>query len=156
MKGKNEVRIMGNIAEGAKLNYSHTDQKAIAIFSIKTSVEKHGDNYIEFIPCIAFGKVAELCAKNLKDGDRVFIDGHIQSRTVNKLGVDYLSTRVAVDELYFLERREDAKFEEIRNGNVIRRKFTDNDDAKIADKLYKQEHQKTLSAIYDMVKTLKN
>lgn len=156
MKGKNEVRIMGNLSEGAKLNYSHTDKKAIANFSIKTSVEMNGDNYIEFIPCIAFGKIAELCAKNLKAGDRVCIDGHIQSRTVNKLGVDYLSTLVAVDELYFLERREVAKFKEIRNGNVIRRKIIDNDDTEIADKLYKQEHQKTLSAIYDMVKTFKN
>lgn len=144
MKGLNKVQIMGNANLISELKYGHKDQVELCSVRIKCSYATASKTIVEMINCIAFGSMARLCHDNLKEGDRILIEGHIQTRAKNKLGVEYNQTSVVIDNLYFLERRDMKSVKETRTGDVVRRvpeKIIDDDDTDVASRLYAENRK---------------
>jgi len=78
---------------------------------------KTKDRTADFITCAAFEKVGTFITRYFHKGERIGIEGHIQTGSYEKNGVKVYTTDVIVDSAEFVERRmkqeqpkEDSKF----------------------------------------------
>lgn len=69
----------------------------------------------DFINIVAFGKTAETLGKHVKKGQRVLIQGHIQTGSYDKDGKTIYTTDVVVDRFEFIESapKKDEPFKSI-------------------------------------------
>jgi len=84
----------GVVAFSVALDDSYIDKSG-------TKIEK-----TEWVKCVAFGKIAELCGKYLHKGDKVYCEGKLQTRKWDdKDGNKRYSTEMVVLHVIFLESR---------------------------------------------------
>lgn len=102
----NKVILHGRLARDPELKYTTTG-KAVASFSIAVN-RKHSSNNnnqgptADFIPCIAWEKLAEITANNLIKGSEILIEGRMQVRSYEtQNGSKRYVTEVVVGELEF-------------------------------------------------------
>jgi single-strand DNA-binding protein len=71
---------------------------------------KYGDKTTtEWIRCVVFGKLANVCNEYLKKGTQVFVSGRLQSRKwTDKEGVERVSTEIIVNTLQMLATGKNA------------------------------------------------
>lgn len=115
----NKVTIIGRLTKDPEIRYN-TNGLAIARFNLavnRRSEEKKAD----FIPCIAFGKTAEVMEKYVFKGNKIGIAGHIQTGSYkNKDEKTVYTVDVIVDELEFLEnKKNNGSAKEPAEGNNI-------------------------------------
>ena len=78
--------------------------------AVERKFKKDGEPTADFIPCVAFGKLAEFAEKYFRQGLRVSVSGHIQtSNYTNKDGVKVYTTQVVIEEQEFAESRAEQK-----------------------------------------------
>lgn len=81
----NTVQILGNLARDPELRFTKTG-RAVATFTVAAtntyidSATNETKEQTAFINCVAWGKLGESVG-NLKKGNRVFVDGRIQTRS---------------------------------------------------------------------------
>ena len=84
MANLNRVFMIGNLTRDPELRYIPSGQ-AVATFSIAmnrvytTNGERKED--VSFVRVVTWAKRAEVCAKYLKKGSPVFVEGRLQSRS---------------------------------------------------------------------------
>ena len=67
---------------------------------------KEGQQTADFIPCVAWDKLAEVIGNNLAKGRRIGIEGRLQTRTYEaKDGSKRSAFDVAIDEMEFLDSK---------------------------------------------------
>lgn len=104
----NKVILMGRLTRDPEVRYSQGENTmAIARYTLAvnrrySSTEPNAD----FISCVAFGKLAEVAEKYLKQGSKITISGRIQTGSyTNKNGVKVYTTDVVVEEQEFAESK---------------------------------------------------
>lgn len=80
----NKVFLLGNAGVDAEVRFTQSGQ-AVANFSIATTekwLDKSGQKQerTEWHRIVVWGKQAELCGELVKKGDKVFIEGRIQTK----------------------------------------------------------------------------
>lgn len=84
-KGLNKVMLIGNLGGDPELRYT-TSGQPVANFSVATS-ESYRDNNenlverTEWHKIVVWGKLAEICKQYLKKGEKVYIEGKLQTRS---------------------------------------------------------------------------
>ncbi|MCR1167288.1 single-stranded DNA-binding protein [Clostridium botulinum] len=99
---------IGNLTKDVEIRNSASDT-AIANFTIaiRRNFKNNGEYESDFINCIAFNKTAEILGKYTHKGSKIGIAGRIQTRSYdNKEGNKVYVTEIVVDEVEFLEKRE--------------------------------------------------
>lgn len=102
MSSLNKVQVIGNLCKDPEVRYSG-DGKAIAnlnVASSETWKDKSGEKQekTEFHRVVVFGFSAEFAEKYLKKGQKVYVEGKLQTRKwTNKEGVDVYTTEIVVD-----------------------------------------------------------
>ena len=82
----NSVQLLGNLARDPEIRFTKTG-RAVAMFTVactRTYVPMGSTEQREltdFIPCVAWGNLAENCGNNLAKGTRVFVQGRISVRS---------------------------------------------------------------------------
>jgi len=82
----NSVQLLGNLARDPEVRYTKTG-KAVALFTVActTTYIPYGSQepreYTDFVPCVAWGNLAETCGNNLAKGSRVFVEGRFNTRS---------------------------------------------------------------------------
>ncbi len=80
----NRVFIMGNLGQDPELRYTQS-QTPVVTMSVATTdvrmVEGQRQEQTEWHRVVVWGKQAENCAKYLKKGRSVFVEGKIQTRS---------------------------------------------------------------------------
>ncbi|MEN6414045.1 MAG: single-stranded DNA-binding protein [Veillonellales bacterium] len=78
----NKVILVGNLARDPEVRYTQTG-KAVASFTIAVNRfgGGQGQNQADFIPIVAWEKLAEVCGNNLTKGRRVLVEGRLQIRS---------------------------------------------------------------------------
>lgn len=82
----NSVQLLGNLARDPEIRFTKTG-KAVAMFTVactRTYVPAGSTEQREltdFIPCVAWGNLAENCGNSLAKGSRVFVQGRISVRS---------------------------------------------------------------------------
>ncbi len=98
----NKVQLIGNVGKDPEIKFTQ-DGKPIANLSIATSdtwKDKQGQKQekTEWHKIVAFGKLAEIIQQYVKKGDKLFVEGKLQTKKwTDKSGQDRDTTEVVLD-----------------------------------------------------------
>ena len=104
----NKVILMGRLTREPELRYSQSNNPlAIARYTLAVARKvKTNDTEADFINCIAFGKSAEFVEKYFRQGQRVLIEGRLQTGSyTNKEGQKVYTTDIIVDSQEFADSK---------------------------------------------------
>ena len=100
---------IGRLVRDAETRYSQGENsKAVARFTIAVDrkFKTDGEQNADFITCVAFGKTAEFVEKYFKQGNKIAVEGHIQTGSyTNKDGVKVYTTEIMVEQVEFCESK---------------------------------------------------
>lgn len=127
VRSLNKVLLIGNLTRDPNLRYT-PNGSAVASFSIATNrswMPSDGgekQEKAEFHNIVAWSKLAELCGQLLHKGDKVYVEGRLQTRDwQTKEGQDRQTTEIVIDNMILLTSRSGAAMGESN--------FTPNDEA---------------------------
>lgn len=103
----NKVILVGRLTQDPEVRYTQSG-KAVASFTIAVNrFAGQGKNEADFVPIVAWEKLAETCGNNLTKGQRVLIEGRLQIRSYEANdGQKRRVTEVIAQNLEFLERKQ--------------------------------------------------
>lgn len=111
----NKVMLIGNLARDPSLRTT-TIGTSVCNFTLITnrdftdSKTNTKQEIPEFHSIVAWSGLAEVCAKILKTGDRVYVEGRIQSKKyTDKTGIERNATEIVISEMMLLPRGRDAE-----------------------------------------------
>ena len=114
----NKAILIGRLTRDPELRTASND---ISVTSFTIAVDRNfnnqqGEKETDFIPVVAWRKLADTCAKYLAKGRLVAVSGRMQVRSYEgKDGKRYI-TEVVADEVQFLEKAESKeKFVEVED-----------------------------------------
>ena len=123
----NQCNFIGRLGRDAESVNTSTGT-AMTKFSIAVSEEYLSKGTAEkvksteWVNCVAFGKLADVCAKYLKKGSKVYVSGKFKTnKYVNKDGVEKVAFQINVNELQMLN------FVDQQEEKVDTSEFTDED-----------------------------
>ena len=123
----NKVILMGRLTKDVELRYTQTG-KAVATFTLAVD-RKKGENApanaptADFIPCVAWDKLAELAGNHLSKGRQALVEGHIQVRSYKaKDGSNRYTTEVILEKMEFVGSKSDNE-NNANNGNYGQQGF---------------------------------
>lgn len=101
----NKVMLVGRLAADPE---TRTTQSGITACSFRIAVQRRfanadGVREADFISCVAWRQTADFIAKYFRKGNRIGLEGAIQTRTYDKDGVTHYVTEVLVDNVEFVE-----------------------------------------------------
>ncbi|EGW38998.1 single-stranded DNA-binding protein [Desulfosporosinus sp. OT] len=105
----NRVVLVGRLTKDPELRYSPS---GVAVANFTLAVDRkfknaQGEKETDFIPCVVFRQLAELCANYLAKGKLASVDGRIQIRTYNdKDGQKRWVTEVVAEDVHFLSPKD--------------------------------------------------
>lgn len=103
----NKVILVGRLAQDPEVRYTQSG-KAVASFAIAVNrFSGQGQREADFIPIVAWEKLAEICGNNLTKGQRVLIEGRLQIRSYETNdGQKRRVAEVIAQNMEFLERKQ--------------------------------------------------
>lgn len=107
-RGLNKVMIIGHLRQDPEMRYTSSG-KAVTSFSVGVPRSWHdaqGDRHeeTEWFTVVSWGGLAEICQQHLRDGDRVYIEGRLQTRQwQDEQGHTQRATEVIAREMIMLE-----------------------------------------------------
>lgn len=108
MASYNRVTLLGNLGADPELRYTKSN-KAVCNMTVATSFRpKAGPEQTEWHRVIAWENNAENCAKFLKKGRQVFVDGRLANRKWEKDGHQHVTTEIIADRIMFIGSSEKA------------------------------------------------
>ena len=105
----NRVVLVGRLTRDPELRYSPS---GVAVTNFTLAIDRkfknaQGEREADFIPCVVFKQLAELCANYLAKGKLASVDGRIQIRTYNdKDGQKRWVTEVIAEDVHFLSPKD--------------------------------------------------
>ena len=103
----NSVQLVGRFVKDPEIKYSDSGT-SIARFTIAVDrrFKQNGENAADFISCIAFGKTAEFIEKYFRKGNRIGLNGRIQTGSYTKQdGQKVYTTDVVAENVEFVESK---------------------------------------------------
>ena len=106
----NKIILIGRLTKEPELRYT-TSNVAVAQFSLAVNRDfknQQGEYEADFINCVAYIKLAETIAEYTRKGDKLGVEGRLQTRTYqNSEGKNVYVTEVIVNGIEFLEARKE-------------------------------------------------
>lgn len=113
----NKVILIGRLARDPEVRYTQSG-KAVASFALAVdrrfarNAENNGQPTADFIPIVAWSKLAEICGNNLVKGRRISVEGRMQVRNYDAQdGTKRYVTEVIADEIEFLDSKSQGAHE---------------------------------------------
>jgi len=105
----NKVILVGRLTQDPEVRYTQNG-KAVASFTIAVNrFSGQGQKEADFIPVVAWEKLAETCGNNLTKGQRVLIEGRLQIRAYEANdGQKRRVAEVIAQGMEFLERKQNT------------------------------------------------
>ena len=111
----NRVVLVGRLTKDIELRFTQ-NEKAVGNFSLAVErkyKDNEGNNPVDFIDCVSFGKNAETLSKYAHKGDLIGIEGSIQKREYDdKEGKKHYITEIMVDKITFISTKKKKNQEE--------------------------------------------
>lgn len=104
----NKVFIIGRLTRDPETRYTQTGK---AVTNITVAVDDgFGENKkTNFVPVVAWDKLAEVIANNLQKGRRVMVEGKLQIQDYEKDGLKRRSTDVVAQNIEFLDSKKEEQ-----------------------------------------------
>lgn len=112
-RGINKVIIVGNLGSDPEFRQLDGGNSAVTL-SVATSDSWKDKNTgqsqekTEWHRCVAFGRIAEICADYLKQGSKVYLEGSLRTRSYDKDGQKHYVTEIVFREMQMLDSKESA------------------------------------------------
>jgi single-strand DNA-binding protein len=109
----NKAILLGNLGKDPEVKYTQ-QQMAICRFPIATSSRRKDQSgqwvdQTEWHNIVTFGKNAENCARFLKKGSQVFVDGEIRTnKWQDKEGRDRYTTEIIANSVQFIGKKGES------------------------------------------------
>lgn len=106
----NHVTLIGHLTKDPEVRYTQSGN-TVATFTLAVDrrVSKDKPKEADFIPCVVWGKTAEVVERWCKKGKQLAVEGRIQARSYNaKDGSKRYVTEVIVSELELLGSKNDS------------------------------------------------
>ena len=113
MASFNRVILLGNLGQDPELRHT-ANQVAVGNLSIATTDYRKGSDgekqeFTEWSRVVVWNKTAENCAKFLKKGSSVLVEGRLQTRSYeDKEGVKRYVTEVVASSVTFVGKKDNA------------------------------------------------
>lgn len=111
----NKAILIGRTTRDAEVRSTQSG-KEVAIFTLAVDRDyknAQGEREADFIPCVAWGKLAEICGKYLTKGKQCAVAGRIQVRNYeDNNGQKRYVTEIVVSDLQLLGSRQDGQAQE--------------------------------------------
>lgn len=117
----NHVTLIGHLTKDPEIRYTSSGT-CVGTFTLAVDrrVQKDKPKEADFIPCVAWGKTAEVVGNYCKKGKQVAVEGRIQTRTYDaKDGTKKYVTEVIVSHLELIGNREGGRAQGAPSGNYI-------------------------------------
>jgi len=103
----NKVILVGRLAQDPEVRYTQSG-KAVASFSLAVNrYAGQGQTEADFIPIVAWEKLAEICGNNLTKGQRILIEGRLTIRSYEANdGQKRRVAEVIAQNMEFLEKKQ--------------------------------------------------
>ncbi len=105
----NKAIIYGTLGRDPELKALPGGQSVVSFSMATTSTWKDANGVkqedTQWHNIVCFGKRADVLAQYVKKGDRLFVEGKMQTRSWEKDGVKHYRTEVVVDDFQFGERK---------------------------------------------------
>lgn len=105
----NQVTLLGRLTKDFKAMKSGETKIVLGTLAINRPFAKDGQQQADFINIKAFNKTAETLVKFVKKGQRILINGTIQTGSYEKDGKTVYTTDVLVNGFEFIETKEKEK-----------------------------------------------
>ena len=110
----NNVCLMGNLTKDPIVNEYGKGKDAGLCSRITLAVRRNADD-TDFISCVAFGKTAEMIDSYVAKGDKIAIEGRIQTGSYeDKEGNKRYTTDVVISRVHFAgsKKKDDEEVED--------------------------------------------
>jgi single-strand DNA-binding protein len=112
-RGLNKIMIIGNLGRDPEMRYTPSG-RPVTSFSVAVSRswntsdgERHTET--EWFNVVAWGNLAEICKQYLSKGQRVYVEGRLQTRRWEDTeGRKHTSTEIVANEMIILDDRREA------------------------------------------------
>ena len=108
----NRTEFVGRTVKELELRKTQGGTSVVK-FTLAVPRRKKGET--DWIPCIAYGKTAELLEQYVRKGHRIGVCGHLQTGSYEKEGRKIYTADVIVDEVEFLEKKETEGFVQVQD-----------------------------------------
>lgn len=136
----NKAILMGRLTRDPEVRYTSTTNTAVCNFTlaIDRRFSRQGEErQADFIPIVAWGKLAEFCGNYFQKGRQVAVVGRIQTRTWDdNEGKRHYVTEVVAEEAYFADSK--------RSGNNTSQDSSNEDTSQENDGFYPLEEDDEL------------
>ena len=99
--GVNHCHFIGNLGKDPEMKYT-ADSVAICNFSIAVTEKWKNKDNTEWVGCVAFNKLAEICGEYLSKGSPVYVSGKWHTSSWDKDGVRQYRTELTVNDMTML------------------------------------------------------
>lgn len=109
-RGLNKVMIIGNLGRDPEMRYTPSG-KPVTSFSVATSrtwVTSDGErkDATEWFNVVSWGNLAEICNQYLRKGSKVYVEGHLQTRSWDDAeGNKHFRTELVANEMIILDSK---------------------------------------------------
>jgi single-strand DNA-binding protein len=97
----NLCQFIGRLGRDPETRYT-AGGEAVTSFSLAVGWMGKDKEGVEWVRCVAFGKLAELAGQYLAKGKQCYVAGRFKTRKFEKDGQDHYTTEVNADTIQFL------------------------------------------------------
>jgi single-strand DNA-binding protein len=121
-RGLNKVMLIGNLGRDPEMRYTPSG-KPVTSFSLAASrnwVSADGERHdeTEWFNVVAWGNLAEICNQYLSKGQKVYVEGRLQTRSwEDENGQKHFRTEVVANEMIILAGRLE-QFESLNSAEI--------------------------------------
>jgi len=83
MASFNKIILMGNLAAKPDLRYTKSNKE---VCNLVVAVNDYSTNDVDYLPVVAWGKLAVSCNDKLKKGSAVLVEGTLKKRSYEYKG----------------------------------------------------------------------
>ena len=134
VRSLNKVMLIGNLTRDPNLRYT-PNSTAVCSFGLATNRSwTSGDNgekqeRVDFHNIVSWSKLAEICGQLLHKGDKVYVEGRIQTRDwKTEDGAERRITEIVIDNMMLLNSRNGAAQSDDRETNEAEETETAGDE----------------------------
>lgn len=110
MSGFNKIILVGRLATEPEMKYTPSGKPVVnfVLAVDRSHTNAKGEREADFIPIIAWSRLAEICAQYLNKGKLVAIDGRLQTRSYEVDGQKRKAYEVVANDMRMLDRANQA------------------------------------------------
>ena len=123
----NKAILIGNVGKEPEIRKTQSGI-SVANFSLATSKKVKGEEKTEWHRIVAWDKLAEIIEKYVHKGDKVMIEGEIETRDYEKDGQKVYTTEIRAGNMEMLGGKPEGNWSTVNNQKVDIANLNDIDD----------------------------